>query len=117
VSRLADNGGWRGWAGLVAAPLAWALHHQVGGDLNFAGCARGGGQGTLVAIGLIALAVAAAATALSLGAWRRAPEPDEDGRTPLRRFVPALGVMAGGLFGLTILVQILAALILPPCFR
>jgi hypothetical protein len=111
VSRAGFRDAWGAWAGLVVAPLAWLAHHQIGGDLNFADCSRGRPV-VLIAIGVAMLAVTVAATVISLLAWRRSGREGS-----AAGFIPVLSIMAGGLFGLTILVQILAAAILPPCFR
>jgi len=103
---------WRAWAGLVAAPIAWTLHHQTGSDLNFAHCGAGNG-GTLMLIGLAALLIAVAGGVVSLGVVRTGSPPPEK----LNRFIGALSLMIAGLLSLTILMQMAAALILPPCFR
>jgi hypothetical protein len=105
------RGGWRAWGGLVAAPAAWAIHHQAGSDLNFADC-RTGDATLLVLIGVASLAIALLGGWFSFIAWRAPAEPR---RSP--RFIAVLGLMASGLFSLTILMQIAAAAILPPCFR
>jgi hypothetical protein len=109
--------GWRGWAGLVAAPSAWALHHQAGSDLNYFDCRGGGDTTVLLLIGLAALAIAVVGTWLSFAAWRAAGGGPDHRSELSARFIPALGVMAGGLFSLTILVQIGAVVVLPACFR
>lgn len=111
-----SNTSWRAWAGLVAAPAAWAAHHQAGSDLNFADCTRGDGA-TLALIGVAALAVALAGGVFSYGAWRAAGGGVDRKDELTGRFIPVLGQMASALFGLTILVQIGAALTLPACFR
>jgi hypothetical protein len=105
------SGGWRGWAGLVASPAAWAIHHQVGAYLNFTDC-RTGGAAVIVLVGLACLAVALLGGWLSFGAWRALPETRGS-----PRFIATLGLMSGVLFSLTILMQMAAAAILPPCFR
>jgi hypothetical protein len=107
------NVSWRGWAGLVVAPTAWAIHHQAGSDLNFTDC-RTGDASLLIPIGLAMLALALLGGGLSLTAWRAGRKAPQDGSA---RFIPTLGVMAGALFSLVILVQTAAAVILPPCFR
>lgn len=112
MKRAGIGGAWGGWAGLVAAPLAWLAHHQFGSDLNYADCKLG--QPALpIAVGLAALAVTIAATAVSFSAWRRSAGEAR----PNAGFIPVLSLMAGGLFGLTIIVQTVATVILPPCFR
>jgi hypothetical protein len=106
---------WRAWAGLVAAPLAWALHHQIGSDANFTDCDRGDG-GVAIAVGLAALVLSLLGGALSLSAWRRAGQAEGPGLGS-DRFIAALSLLACALFSLTITVQIMAGVILPACFR
>ena len=44
----AAQSAWKPWAGLVAGPLAWALHHQAGSYLNFTDCRVGDGAMLIV---------------------------------------------------------------------
>jgi hypothetical protein len=106
---------WFAWAGLAVSPAAWALHHQAGSDLNFWDCGRGGGPA--IAMGVVVLGMAVAAGALSFVARKGGRDDPRGGTDSSTRFIAALGMMSSGLFSLTILVQIGAALILPPCFR
>jgi hypothetical protein len=99
------------WVGLIAAPAAWAAHHQLGSSLNFTDCQRGNG-GLAITIGLVALVVACGGGLLSWSAARGGGKSEKS-----ERFIAGLGLMACGLFGLTIIVQMLAAAILPACFR
>jgi hypothetical protein len=108
--RTAASARWFAWAGLVAGPAAWALHHQLGSNLNFYDCSRAGGP-WLVVTGLALTAIAVAGGGLSMLAWRRTQAD------PTRRFIGLLGAMSGGLFALTLLIQTFAAVVLPPCFR
>ncbi|MDB5451933.1 MAG: hypothetical protein JWO33_511 [Caulobacteraceae bacterium] len=103
---------WRAWAGLVAAPAAWASHHQLGSDLNFSDCQSGDG-GVAIAIGVAALAVAVTGGWLSWSAWRTSGGPAD---TP-GRLVASLSLMASALFSMVIGIQMLAAVIVPACFR
>jgi hypothetical protein len=106
---------WRAWVGLIVAPAAWAIHHQLGSNLSFAACDRHPNAVSLAA-GAIGLLAIIAAGCLAWRAWNRAgglraPEADA-----LNVFVPLLSLMATTLFGLTILVQLSADVILPSCF-
>lgn len=116
MSRLHAPPRWRGWAGLVVAPVAWALHHQAGSYLNFADCHRGTGA-VLAAIGAACLAVTLIAGLLSYAAWHRAGGGEAHDEAPSGRFIPLLSLMTAGLVLLTLMVQIGAAILLPPCFR
>ncbi|MDB5423612.1 MAG: hypothetical protein JWQ29_1028 [Phenylobacterium sp.] len=105
----------RAVAGLIAAPAAWAVHHQLGADLNFADCHRGDGA-VAMAVGAAALAVALVGGFLSWPVWRdRGGLEGPPGAA--NRFIAALSLLTSGLFSLTIAVQIMAAIVLPACFR
>jgi hypothetical protein len=108
--------GWRSWAGLVAAPAAWIVHHQVGSDLNFTDCRRGD-TATLVLIGVAALIVAMAGGVVSYMAWRGTGASLGESQEGSGRFIAVLALMISALLSLTIIVQVAASLILPPCFR
>jgi hypothetical protein len=107
---VAPVSGWREWSGLVAAPLAWAVHHQLGSDLNYADCLRGDAA-LVIASGSVAFLVAAAAGVISAGAWKARPAESAP------RLAAILSVMASFLFGLTIALQTVAGLIIPACVR
>jgi hypothetical protein len=104
---------WRAWAGLIAAPAGWALHQQAGSALNYADCGTGDGS-TVAMIGAATLLLALAGGWLSWSVYRADSGTPE---LPVHRFIAAIGVMSAALFGLTIVVQITAGLILPSCFR
>lgn len=107
--------GWRAWAGLIVAPIAWGIHHQLGSNLSYAACDRGPDAISLV-VGVGLLAVIAVAGALGWQAWKHAGGVEVDEADALEVFIPLLSVMAATLFALTIFVQLLADLILPSCF-
>jgi hypothetical protein len=107
--------GWRAWAGLLVAPLAWGLHHQLGSNVSFAACERGADTISLIA-GIVALAVIAATGWLGWQSWRTAGGVEVEEADALEVFIPLLSIMAATLFALTIFVQLLADLILPSCF-
>jgi hypothetical protein len=109
------NRRWRPWAGLVAGPAGWAVHHQTGSSLNFTDC-QVGTSATLIAIGLLALGLTAVGALVSFGAWRGG-SAQAAGEPAVDRFIATLALMVSGLAGLTILVQIGASVVLPPCFR
>jgi len=107
--------GWRAWAGLVLAPLVWGIHHQLGSNMSYAACHRDPDTVALIA-GIIALVVIAAAGWLGWLSWKSAGGLETEEVDSLEVFIPLLSVMAATLFALTIFVQLLADLILPPCF-
>jgi hypothetical protein len=101
--------------GLLVGPLAWAAHHQFGSNWSFAACGRSPQDWALLA-GLLALSCIVVAGWLS---WRVLPKRQHrgaEGDEPMPRFVPLLSVMSAALFGATICMQLLADLIVPPCF-
>jgi hypothetical protein len=104
------------WAGLVAAPMAWALHQQVLADVTSARCTASGASLTLL-VGLAAGLVASIGGLVSLRAWRRGGGTAWGMHDEPRRFVAAMSAMAGALFLLVILLQTLAGLIVPECAR
>ena len=103
---------WKAWAGLIAAPAAWALHHQLMSDLNYANCEKGNGVLTVVS-GLFALALALGGGVLSVYGWRDA----EAAASPGGKFIGLLSVLVVGLHSVTLMFQILAGAIVPACFR
>ena len=107
--------GWRAWAGLIVAPVAWGLHHQLGSNISFAACERGADTISLAA-GLIGLIVIAAAGWLGWQSWKSAGGVEVEEADALEVFIPLLSIMSATLFALTIFVQLLADLILPSCF-
>jgi hypothetical protein len=107
--------GWRAWAGLIVGPIVWGLHHQLGSNLSFAAC-DGNPHGVALITGAIALLILAASVWLAWTSWKQAGGTAAEEAEALELFVPLLSIMAATLFGLTILVQLLADIILPPCF-
>src|SRR5829696_8250191 len=82
------------WAGVMAGPLAWALHQQVSYMLVPTACAKGTeGMLHLVTMGALLIAVAGAWT--SWRSWKRLPEgPTDEGDTKetRRRFMALWGL-------------------------
>lgn len=104
-----------GWASLVIAPLAWAVHHQLGSNFAFAACERGApGVAALLGVALLLLVMATGWS--SWRSWRRVGGAAGEDNEALERFVPLLGCMSAVLFALPIAVQLLADLLVPPCF-
>lgn len=99
----------RAACGLALGPLGWALHHQFGSSFSFADC-HAASAPVLAGTGLLGLALAAGGGLVSWRAFAARPAPPDG-------FIALLGVMAGGLFSLTLVIQVLAALVVPACFR
>ena len=108
--------GWRSWLGLIVSPIVWGMYHQLGSNWSHAACDRGPNAISLIA-GVVALIVIGATGWIGWRAWRNAGGAADDEADALEVFVPLLSVMAATLFGLTILVQLFADIILPSCFR
>jgi hypothetical protein len=100
------------WAGSVAGPLAWVIHHQGLADTVYFDCAAGNPAS--------ALGLGAALLALSLGAallsWT-ARGDGEEGMARNRRFIGGLSAGMGLLFSLAITYQTLAGMLIPGCLR
>jgi hypothetical protein len=102
---------WRVWFGIIGGPIAWAVHHQLGSDLNYTDCLVG--DSTLVVLtGAAALCIAVASGAI---AWSALRDGGPDESNLYGRFLPLLGLMGSGLFALTIALQIGAGAVVPSC--
>lgn len=106
------------WAGLVLGPAAWGLNTQLNYSLVPWTC---GHQANLVAPVAAVLAIVAFAGAfVSWRAWREVPaqgsvDAPESHQPP--RFLAGIGLTLGILFGLIIVMQGLASLIVSECAR
>lgn len=98
------------WVGLLVAPAAWAVDHQVGSDLVMYDCRLADGTGVLA----LGVAMAVLSLAAGLVSWISRPAA---GARQLRAFVAYLGAMAGALFFMALAYQTLAVLMLPACHR
>lgn len=98
------------WAGLVAGVLAGALSHQIGADSMFNDCQRFAPLPLLI-VSALCIAGSVAGGLASLQVLRRAG----DETTP--RVVSAISVSFALLVILAILLPMIGAIILPPCFE
>lgn len=95
------------WLGLAAGPLGWMLHQQLSSSLEHFDC-RHSGPLYGAAIGmLIGGAVLACGIMASRARARAAPGT--------QRFLATLGAASATIFLFAIMLQILAALIVPAC--
>jgi hypothetical protein len=101
---------WTPWIGLVAPPIAWAIHHQVGSDLVFYDC-RIGATPLVALLGVVMALIALVSGLISWGSRR------SDMSMEVRTFAAYLGAMSGGVFFLALVLQTLATLMLPACHR
>jgi hypothetical protein len=111
MGKLSSPGQGLAWTGLAAGPLAWAAHHQLGSDLNFADCGRGSAM-TVTLIGAAALLVIAVGAFAAARGFRLAGPAH-----PTTRFIATMALLGCALFGLTVAIQIMAGLVVPACFQ
>ncbi|HWK65060.1 MAG TPA: hypothetical protein VNS34_08980 [Rhizobiaceae bacterium] len=104
------------WAGLLAGPLAWALSTQLNYALVSWQCAH-----ELPVIPLVALALVLICLAGGVLSWRALRlggasfRPDRTIGT--ERFLALIGILSALLFGLVVLMQGAASLVLDSCIR
>jgi hypothetical protein len=106
------------WAGLAGGPACWALDTQLNYSLLPWACGAGWSPVPGIAVLLAVLSLGSATS--SWLAWRRyggpgVAVPEQDGHP--RQLLAGLGVAAGVLFALGILLQGAAGLLLDPCLR
>ena len=102
----------RPWSGLILGATGWFLDHQLGADLIFHDCRRGGpwlSGGLAIICGLLVVA----GGAMSWTASRHANLPTNQNR----EFSGLVAAGAAALFLLAILLQTFAGFIVPACHR
>jgi len=97
------------WAGLVVGLLAAGAVHQFGSEGVFNDCGSVG-RGPLFIVALVGLLVCAAS---GWGSWRSMRGSGDEAR----RVVATISVGSALLFAFSILLAVIAALLLPPCFQ
>jgi hypothetical protein len=104
------------WAGLAAGPTAWAVDTQLNYALVPWACVH---DRSIVPPIAGVLAVVSLLGALSSWmAWRRHDGlrvPEQEGRP--RQLLSGIGVASGLLFAIVIVLQGVAAIMIPPCLR
>jgi hypothetical protein len=101
------------WAGLALGPGAWAISTQVNYTFAPWACSLHLNAVPYVALFLALLSLAGAG--VSALTWFRTQPYDTDGRA--HKLLAGVGVCSGVLFGLVILMQGAAAVIVDPCLR
>jgi hypothetical protein len=96
------------WAGLVAGLIAFSIVHQYGSDGVFDRC-DAVSPGPLLIVALLGVLACAAS---GFASWRAIRGSESDAK----RVVAITSVGIAALFVFAILLAVLAALILPPCF-
>src|SRR5688500_4006759 len=107
-----DRGSLPVWAGIIGAPLLWALHFQVAYAMVPWICTT---QRYWVAhvFTVACVAISIWFTWLCWREWRGVAEPDLAGRS---RFLAAVGTMSAALFTLLIAAGHIPIFILSPCW-
>jgi hypothetical protein len=96
------------WAGLAVGVVALAFVHQFGSDSSFDHC------GTSAPVPLLAVALLGLVACVLAGAasWRSIKAEVEIAR----RVIAIISIGSAAVFGLAIMLPMIAALMLPPCF-
>ena len=97
------------WAGLATGLVGAGLIHQFGSEGVFNDCAAISPVPILL-VGLVALALTAAG---AFGSWRVYRHKDE-GQS--RRLAAMISLGTAALFVMAILLPMIAALVIPPCY-
>ncbi len=100
----------RPWAGLMVGLIALGIAHQYGSDGIFDDCAAIS-PGPLLIVSTLAVAAAAGGAFLS---W---PVFSSDFEAPARKVVAAISIGTSALFILAMILPMVAAVVIPPCFQ
>jgi hypothetical protein len=106
-ARIRD--GFMPWSGLALGTTGFFLAHQIGGDATFQDC-RFGSPWIVIAGTILGLALVAAG---AFGSWTIHASHSE---SPARRLVAIVGLLACALYGIGIILPLVAALIIPGCW-
>jgi hypothetical protein len=114
-----DRGAIPLYAGLLGAPLLWAIQFQLTYMLVPWACTHRN-HWLLPLIHLVFFFLSIACGVLSWREWRRVgatpPQSQEEERVARTKFLGALGLMSVALFALLILAQTLTSFFLDPCW-
>jgi hypothetical protein len=97
------------WGGLALGTLGAGLAHQLGSDATFQDCTVGS-PWMVIAGTLAGLALIAGGALLS---WRVYAT---HGEGPARRLIAAVSLMTAALLALAVILPLVAALLIPPCW-
>jgi len=101
--------GFAPWAGLVVGLIALAIVHQYGSEGVFNDC-QAASPGPLLVVAFLGLLACAAS---AFASWRGMRGSDSDSR----RVIAVISIGSALLFVFAILLAMIAALVLPPCFQ
>lgn len=98
------------WTGLVIGVVALAIAHQFGSDGTFDHCEYVS-PGPLVVVSVLAIAATLYGAFVSWTVFRKDAEPQA------RRVIAAISIGSSAFFILAMILPIIAALAIPPCFQ
>lgn len=98
------------WAGLVIGVVALSIAHQFGSDGTFDNCLAISPV-PLMFVSALMICVTVAGALVSWRVFRN------DGEAPTRKVVAFVSLGASALFVLAMILPMIAALMLPPCFQ
>ncbi|MFL6743390.1 MAG: hypothetical protein ACJ8E3_05460 [Sphingomicrobium sp.] len=98
------------WAGLIVGLIALSVAHQWGSDSMFDDCAATSPSPLLI-VSLLAILATVGGGFLS---WRVFAN---DSEAPARKVVAAISIGTSALFVMAMVLPMVAALLLPPCFQ
>ncbi|MBD0372118.1 MAG: hypothetical protein ICV60_14855 [Pyrinomonadaceae bacterium] len=108
------------WTGLLAGPVAWALHMQTNYALVPWVCMKGG-EMLLYLVSIFAILITAAGAFAAWRAWSEGGREKEanGGGDPISRtsFMGALGLLTSAMFLLVIIAQAIPGFFFHPCQR
>jgi hypothetical protein len=105
------------WIGLLVGPVAWLISLETNFALTDLGCG-GSAKFSVYIVSFAALMITAGAGLLSWSQWRRLGVEvpgDGAGSLPRARLMAMGGVLLNGFMWLTILAQVIAAMMLGAC--
>lgn len=97
------------WGGLALGTVGYFLAHQIGSDATFQDC-RVGSPWVVIVGTLVGLAL------IGAGAFASWPIYRDSGEGPARRLVAVISLMACVLFAIGVVLPLVAALVIPPCW-
>jgi hypothetical protein len=98
------------WAGLATGVVAAGFAHQFGSEGVFQHCLSFS-PGPLIAVSLI---MVAATVVAGLTSWRVLRK---DSEAPARKVVAVISVGSAALFVFAMIIPVIAAFMIPPCFQ
>jgi len=98
------------WAGLIIGVVSAGFAHQFGSEGVFDRC-MSFSPGPVLIVSVITIAATVVGAFVSWGVLRK------DSETPARKVVAAISVGASALFVLAMILPMIAAVVIPPCFE